>query len=170
VAVNVSSAELYHSDFLAWFLKTVPRKHEADAHIDIEITESMLMHDMEASIKMLNAIREAGIRVAIDDFGTGYSSLSYLARLPVDMLKIDRSFVSGIASDTDNLHIISTIVSLANALSLVTVAEGVENIEQYGLLKRMRCDEIQGYLFSKPLPGNELDSLLATGRYLLPQA
>jgi EAL domain-containing protein (putative c-di-GMP-specific phosphodiesterase class I) len=110
------------------------------------------------------------MRVAIDDFGTGYSSLSYLARLPVDMLKIDRSFVSGITADSDALQIISTIVSLASALDLVTIAEGVENDEQYQLLKRMRCDEVQGYLFSKPLPGPELDALLARGRYPIPVA
>jgi EAL domain-containing protein (putative c-di-GMP-specific phosphodiesterase class I) len=170
IAINVSSAELHRGDFLSWLLDALPQNPDRDCGIDLEITESMLMQDMESSISKLNALRAVGMRVAIDDFGTGYSSLSYLARLPVDMLKIDRSFVSGITADSDALQIISTIVSLASALDLVTIAEGVENDEQYQLLKRMRCDEVQGYLFSKPLPGPELDALLARGRYPIPVA
>lgn len=170
IAINVSSAELHRGDFLSWLLDALPQNPDGDCGIDLEITESLLMQDMESSISKLNALRAVGMRVAIDDFGTGYSSLSYLARLPVDMLKIDRSFVSGITADSDALQIISTIVSLASALDLVTIAEGVENDEQYQLLKRMRCDEVQGYLFSKPLPGPELDALLARGRYPIPVA
>lgn len=168
IAVNVSSAELHRDDFVTWMLNTVGSYRTGAGGIDLEITESMLMIDVESSIHKLNALREAGMAISIDDFGTGYSSLSYLARLPVDILKIDRSFVKGIASDTDNLQIIATIVSLARALDLITVAEGVETLEQYQLLKQMNCPVIQGYLFSKPVPDAELRKLLARGAFPVP--
>ncbi|HET7650915.1 MAG TPA: bifunctional diguanylate cyclase/phosphodiesterase, partial [Gammaproteobacteria bacterium] len=167
VAVNVTSPELNRDDFVTWFLDQVGTSHPGStgSGIDIEITESMLMLDIESSIRKLNELREAGMAISIDDFGTGYSSLSYLARLPVDILKIDRSFVKGIATDSDDLQIISTIVSLARSLDLITVAEGVETQEQFNLLRQMNCPVVQGYFFSKPLPDAELRPLLARGAF-----
>ncbi len=129
-------------------------------HIDLEITESMLMEDIEGNIRKLRAVREMGMKIAIDDFGTGYSSLAYIARLPIDALKIDRSFVSAMADHADNTAIVSTIISLAHSLKLKVIAKGVETEEQANLLRLLRCDEMQGYLFSKPLPRDQIEALL----------
>jgi len=110
------------------------------------------MEDVKHSITTLHAIRALGVRVAIDDFGTGFSSLSYLSKLPVDTLKIDRSFVIEMAVSREGLALVSTIINLAHALKLCVVAEGVETEEQARLLRLLNCDEAQGYLFSRPLP------------------
>ena len=107
-------------------------------------------------------MREAGIKIALDDFGTGYSSLSYLTKLPVDTLKIDRSFVNGITTDTDKKSIVATILSMARSLGKVTVAEGVETREQHAFLRQMNCDEIQGYLISPPVSAELLVEQLRT--------
>jgi EAL domain-containing protein (putative c-di-GMP-specific phosphodiesterase class I) len=105
-------------------------------------------------------MRELGLGVAIDDFGTGYSSLAYLARLPVRSLKIDRSFINAMLTDPNTMNVVSTIISLAHSLKLKVVAEGVESEEQASVLRLLSCDEMQGYLFSKPLPAPELLTLL----------
>jgi len=118
----------------------------------LEITESLIMEDVKHSIVTLQAIRAMGITVAIDDFGTGFSSLSYLAKLPVDTLKIDRSFVINMTAGPQGLALVSTIINLAHALRLKVVAEGVETEEQLRLLRLLNCDEMQGFLFSKPVP------------------
>jgi EAL domain-containing protein (putative c-di-GMP-specific phosphodiesterase class I) len=131
--------------------------------IDIEITESMLMEDIEGSIAKLGELRAAGLGVSLDDFGTGHSSLSWLARLPVDSLKIDRSFIVGMAEGSEHVAIVSTVISLARALNLKVVAEGLETKEQADFLKVLRCDEAQGYLISRPLPADQLVELLRKG-------
>ena len=118
------------------------------------------MEDMEGNIAKLRAIRDMGVNIAIDDFGTGYSSLGYLAKLPVNALKIDRSFIITMTRNADSMTIVSTIVSLAHSLSLKVIAEGVETEEQSKYLKLLKCDEIQGYLISKPLPAAELVAFL----------
>lgn len=125
---------------------------DAAAGLELEITESLIMEDVNHSIVSLLAIRALGVTVAIDDFGTGFSSLSYLSKLPVDTLKIDRSFVVDMASDGGGLTLVSVIINLARALKLKVVAEGVENEEQLRQLRLLRCDEMQGYLFGKPVP------------------
>ncbi len=112
------------------------------------------MNDVENNIVNLQAVRDLGISIAIDDFGTGFSSLSYLAKLPVDVLKIDRSFVIEMTAGSEGLALVSTIISLAHALKLKVVAEGVETEEQSHLLSLLSCDEIQGFLFSKPVPAD----------------
>jgi EAL domain-containing protein (putative c-di-GMP-specific phosphodiesterase class I) len=129
--------------------------------LDIEITESMLMHDLELSIRKLTQLREAGLGVAIDDFGTGYSSLRLLAKLPVDTLKIDKSFVQSIADTPNVATLVSTIVSLARAFNMKTVAEGVETAEQLQKLRHMKCDQAQGYLFSRPITAADVPSVIA---------
>jgi EAL domain-containing protein (putative c-di-GMP-specific phosphodiesterase class I) len=128
--------------------------------LDLEITESLLMQDIEANILKLRALRHMGVNIAIDDFGTGYSSLGYLARLPVNALKIDRSFIVTMASSDDSMAIVSTIISLAHSLSLRVIAEGVDSQEQRRLLQMLKCDEIQGYLVSRPAPRDEIARLL----------
>jgi len=121
------------------------------------------MEDVEGSIAKLKAMRALGINVAVDDFGTGYSSLSYLARLPITSLKIDRSFVIQMPKSPEQMAIVSTVISLARALNLKVVAEGVETEEQANLLRLLRCDEVQGYLFGKPVPPADLEKLLRAG-------
>jgi len=113
------------------------------------------MEDVKHSIASLKAIRELGVTIAIDDFGTGYSSLSYLARLPVDTLKIDRSFVTDMTASPEGLALVSTIIKLAQSMDLKVVAEGVETEEQSRLLRLLSCGEMQGFLFSRPVPGED---------------
>jgi EAL domain-containing protein (putative c-di-GMP-specific phosphodiesterase class I) len=132
----------------------------AAERIDIEITESMLMDDIKGSIDKLKAVQSLGLDVALDDFGTGYSSLSYLARLPINSLKIDRSFIMEMSKGPEQMAIVSTVISLARALNLKVVAEGVETEEQASLLRLLRCDEAQGYLFGRPVPPEELEGKL----------
>jgi diguanylate cyclase (GGDEF)-like protein len=161
VAVNVSPLQLRRRDFVNRVLAGVGRADKRSCSVDIEITESMLMHDLELSIRKLAELREAGIGIAIDDFGTGYSSLRLLARLPVDTLKIDRSFIQSIA-DTPNIRtLVSTIVSLARAFKMHTVAEGVETAGQLQILRAMKCDQAQGYLYGRPTPASDVPATVA---------
>jgi diguanylate cyclase (GGDEF)-like protein len=163
IAVNVSPAQLKRKDFVDYVEDALSGVDKAGDRIDIEITESMLMEDVEGSIVKLKAMRAMGLNVAVDDFGTGYSSLSYLARLPITSLKIDRSFVIQMPKSPEQMAIVSTVISLARALNLKVVAEGVETEEQANLLRLLRCDEVQGYLFGKPVPAADLEKLLRAG-------
>jgi PAS domain S-box-containing protein/diguanylate cyclase (GGDEF)-like protein len=160
VAVNVSAIQLRKTDFVAGMIEEIQRGGDHPEWLEIEITESVLMQDVDESTGKLSILRSMGLTVAIDDFGTGYSSLSYLSRLPVDSLKIDRSFVTGMTSGEEAASIVSTIIALAHGLKLKVVAEGVETAEQAQLLKTLQCDEAQGYLFSKPLSGERIAALL----------
>ena len=160
IAVNVSAIQLRQRDFVAT-VKRALAEGAAAAALDLEITESVVMSDMEANIRKLRAVRELGVDVAIDDFGTGYSSLGYLAKLPVQTLKVDRSFIITMLEDPTAMTLVSTMISLAHSLRLKVIAEGVDKPEQRQMLQRLRCDEMQGYLFSKPLPAAEFAALLA---------
>ena len=151
VAVNVSAVQLRRKEFVD-DVRGALADTDGARHIDVEITESMLMEDIEGNIEKLKAIQDMGMLIAMDDFGTGYCSLSYLSKLPINSLKIDRSFISEMAHGAEQMAIVSTIVSLARALNLKVVAEGVETQEQANLLRLLRCDEVQGYLFGKPAP------------------
>ena len=161
MAVNVSPLQLRHRDFVAEVKRVAQSGSAADFGLDLEITESVIMEDLENNIAKLEAVRNLGVNIAIDDFGTGYSSLSYLAKLPVTALKIDRSFIIEMTEGPQGLAIVSTIINLAHTLKLKVVAEGVETEEQSKLLKLLNCDEMQGYLFCKPIPAQELEALLA---------
>jgi len=152
IAVNVSPQQLRHRDFVADIKQATAIDPKAAAALELEITENMVMQDFKQNIASLQAIRAMGIPIAIDDFGTGFSSLSYLAKLPVDTLKIDRSFTIDMAAGKQGLALVATIIGLAHALKLKVVAEGVETQEQLRLLESLNCDEYQGYFFSKPLP------------------
>jgi diguanylate cyclase (GGDEF)-like protein len=152
IAVNVSPLQLRNRSFLAELEEILSVAADAAAGVELEITESLIMEDVDHSIVSLQAIRALGITIAIDDFGTGFSSLSYLSKLPVDTLKIDRSFVVDMLSGADGLTLVSVIINLAHALKLNVVAEGVETAEQLRQLQALNCDEMQGYFFGKPVP------------------
>ena len=152
IAVNVSPLQLRSKNFVAEIRQAVGVAADAAAGLQLEITESVIMQDINHSIGSLLAIRALGVTIAIDDFGTGFSSLNYLAKIPVDTLKIDRSFVIEMASATGGLTLVSVIINLAHALKLNTVAEGVETEEQLRQLRLLGCDEMQGYLFGRPVP------------------
>ena len=160
VAVNVSAIQLRQKEFVDVVREAIRGFPAGDHGLDLEITESLVMEDIEGNIRKLREIRDLGVNVAIDDFGTGYSSLRYLAKLPVNILKIDRSFISTLNKEPDSMAIVSTIISLAHSLKLRVVAEGVDAEEQLSLLKLLKCDEIQGFIFNKPMPSRELAILL----------
>jgi diguanylate cyclase (GGDEF)-like protein/PAS domain S-box-containing protein len=163
IAVNVSTVQLRRDDFIR-STSNILRASGSEAGIDIEVTESMIMNDIIDSTAKLATLRDLGVRVSIDDFGTGYSSLAYLAKLPVEELKIDRSFVASMLDDSTALTLVSTIISLAHALKLEVVAEGVETEEQAKTLQLLRCDQMQGYLISKPLSFIDMTAYLGTSR------
>jgi len=163
IAVNVSSQQLRHRDFVADIQLAVGIDPLAAAGLELEITESMVMQDFQHNIASLHAIRALGVCIAIDDFGTGFSSLSYLAKLPVDTLKIDRSFVIDMDAGREGSAMVAAIISLAHSLELKVVAEGVETQDQLRLLRSLHCDEFQGYLFGKPVPAEVFET-----KYLVP--
>jgi diguanylate cyclase (GGDEF)-like protein len=164
IAVNISPLQLRQTDFVGRFLKHTHPWATMSWGLDAEITEGALVGDSAAAISKLKMLRAAGINIAIDDFGTGYSSLSRLARLPIDTLKIDRSFVSEMVGDARSKRLVSIIVSIARAFNLVVVAEGVESQEQLDALWQLGCDQSQGYLHSKPLPVQQFAALLEAAR------
>jgi len=172
VAVNVSAAQLRRADFVQSLRDALAPDPQA-AGIDIELTESLLMENIDENVKKLDAARDMGIRIAIDDFGTGYSSLRYLAMLPANTLKIDRSFVITMLADPNILTLVSTIISMAHSLGLEVVAEGVDQPEQAQALRELGCDQLQGYLASRPVVKDALLGLLRTrpdGLYVLAPA
>ncbi len=157
IAVNVSALQMRRKAFVAEMLDAVGG---GDGGVDLEITESLLMQDIDACIAKLAQLREAGVGIALDDFGTGHSSLAYLSRLPLDTLKIDRSFVNGMTENAGDTSIVTAIISLAQALNLSVVAEGVETEEQARLLRLLRCDQMQGYLVCRPVPAAQIEPML----------
>ncbi len=158
--INISVKQLSSEDFLSDILRIISQSHIDPSLLTVEITESLLIENIETKITILQKLKDMGLKISIDDFGTGYSSFNYLRRLPVDELKIDGSFISDL-TENDNSHaIISSILYLSRSLGLNTVAEGVETEEQLKLLQMEQCNQYQGYLFSKPLPESELSGLL----------
>ncbi|MGH8629420.1 MAG: EAL domain-containing protein, partial [Burkholderiales bacterium] len=128
--------------------------------LDLEITESVFMENLEDTTRKLQIVRGLGVNIAVDDFGTGYSSLAYIARLPIHEIKIDRSFVVGMTEHPESLAIVKAIISLSHSLKLQVVAEGVETEEQAAQLEELGCDQLQGYLFGRPTPSNEVSHIL----------
>jgi EAL domain-containing protein (putative c-di-GMP-specific phosphodiesterase class I) len=138
----------------------------APGSLELEITESVLMHNAQATVEMLEQLNRMGLKLAVDDFGTGYSSLSYLKRFPIDTLKIDQSFVRDVTTDADDASLVTAIIAMGHALQLNVIAEGVETPEQLDFLIHHGCDGMQGYLFSRPLPVEDITRLLQSGKKL----
>ncbi len=161
IAVNISVVQLRSRDFVNSLKSIDGRMPDGARVLDLEITESILMEDIDQNIAKLRAAKDMGMKIAIDDFGTGYSSLSYLTRLPIDLLKIDRSFVTDMNQSPPGLAMVSSVISLAHSLQLGVIAEGVADEEQAKLLRLLRCDQLQGFYCSKPLPAEKVGELLA---------
>ena len=167
IAINISAQEFLQKDFVEG-VRTILEETGLAAHfLELEITESVLMHDAECSKNILQKLKKMGLKLAVDDFGTGYSSLSYLQRFPIDVLKIDRSFVQNIESAKDDGIIVSAIISMGNSLKLKVVAEGIETPSQLAFLKVRHCEEGQGYFFSHPLTAENFAALLLKNKLSL---
>jgi EAL domain-containing protein (putative c-di-GMP-specific phosphodiesterase class I) len=163
MAVNVSGMEFRDENFLKGVFAILDETGLDPRSLELELTESILMKRAEATVAILQTLRERGVRVGIDDFGTGYSSLSYLRKFPVDTLKIDQSFVRQISNGGADTAIVSAVISMARGLNLRVIAEGVETAEELAFLRAQQCDEVQGYYFSRPLPAAQFARLLGTG-------
>jgi len=166
IAVNVSTRQFRQKDFVDKVKSVLEITHVPANLLELEITESAIMDNIDTAAMMLVELSNLGIRTAIDDFGTGYSSLGYLKNFALHALKIDRSFISDIPGDRDDEMLVRMIITLANNLGLKVVAEGVESAEQLGYLKKNHCDQMQGYLFSKPLPAREFAEVLGKNKKL----
>jgi EAL domain-containing protein (putative c-di-GMP-specific phosphodiesterase class I) len=160
-AVNCSAQQFRREGFVETVRRVLGETGFPAAHLELELTESVILERSEEVFARFQALDDMGARISIDDFGTGYSSLSYLKRLAIHQLKIDQSFVRDISSDPDDAAIVSAIIAIAHSLGLAVVAEGVETAEQLAFLHSLGCDMAQGYLFSRPLPAEEFARLLA---------
>jgi EAL domain-containing protein (putative c-di-GMP-specific phosphodiesterase class I) len=164
IAINISTRQFQDDGLVDLLKKNILRNGLSYGAIEVEITESILMQNPEKATRILREIRELGIAVSIDDFGTGYSSLAYLKQFPVNTLKIDRAFVLGLPGDSRDAAICKAVLKMAAALGVTVVAEGVETAEQLEFMRVNNCHELQGFLFSKPLPSDEVECLLAEGK------
>jgi diguanylate cyclase (GGDEF)-like protein/PAS domain S-box-containing protein len=162
LAVNLSARELTHPDVVSTVLNAVRRSALDPSRLTIEVTESTAMADRDSGFRALRELSDAGVRIAIDDFGTGYSSLDHLREMPADILKIDRSFVAGMAANSPDSALVAAAVAMGRALEMEVVAEGIETSEQVADLRELGCRLGQGFLFARPLPPEELDGLLET--------
>jgi len=160
MAVNISGLHFRGGKILETVDAALKETGLTAASLELEITEGMLMQDVEEAVSTLERLRARGINIAVDDFGTGYSSLSYLKRFPINRIKIDRSFINGVTSDSDDAEITRTIISMAHNLRREVIAEGVETKEQLDFLRGEGCRQVQGYYFSKPLPADLFNDLM----------
>jgi EAL domain-containing protein (putative c-di-GMP-specific phosphodiesterase class I) len=162
MAVNISAAQFKLTSDLERIVAENIARFGVDPHaLELELTESVLMEATQKHNEALERLRRLGVRLAIDDFGTGYSSLNYLRRFPFDRIKIDKSFIDGVATERESIEIARAIVTLANGLGMSTIAEGVESAVQVDKLRELGCDQIQGYVFSPPCPAADVPRLLA---------
>jgi EAL domain-containing protein (putative c-di-GMP-specific phosphodiesterase class I) len=164
IAVNVSGKQFCNGEFCNVVLNIVSKADIKPKHLELEITESLLMSDVPETISVLQAFKKAGLRLSVDDFGTGYSCLAYLKKFPLDALKIDRSFVQGLHENQDDPAICASILAMARELGLKVIAEGVEVKAQLEFLEHHGCNEFQGFLYSKALPLDELEAFLRRGK------
>ena len=160
IAVNISAKQFLLANVPLDVLEIIESENIDAKYLELELTESLVVDNPEKTIVMLTALKEMGIRLSIDDFGTGYSSLSYLSQFPLDILKIDKSFINQMETNNKGLALTQTIIAIAHNLSLEVVAEGVETEQQLNLLRKLSCEYVQGYFFSKPIPASEITSLL----------
>jgi EAL domain-containing protein (putative c-di-GMP-specific phosphodiesterase class I) len=161
VAVNVSPAQLKSRNLLKSVTAALEASGMPASRLQLEITESVLMQNTFSTLETLHGLRKLGVQIAMDDFGTGYSSLSYLRSFPFDKIKIDRSFINDIADKDESGAIVQAVTSLASRLNIATTAEGVETEAQLQIVERLGCTEMQGYLYSRPVPLNQLIALLS---------
>jgi EAL domain-containing protein (putative c-di-GMP-specific phosphodiesterase class I) len=166
VSVNLSIRQLQETDFPARVLAILQETGLPPAQLRLEVTESVAMQNLDVSFEALGKLKRLGVGITMDDFGTGYSSLSYLKILPLDTLKIDRSFIRDVAGDTNDASIVRASIALAHELRLKVVAEGVETPEQLRFLRQHQCDEVQGFLFSPALPAEKFEALLKEDKRL----
>jgi EAL domain-containing protein (putative c-di-GMP-specific phosphodiesterase class I) len=152
IAVNISAKQLKHPDFYTILTRSLSESKFPANLLELEITESCFLEDMDIVIILLKKIRQLGVTIALDDFGTGFSSLNYLRKLPVDYLKIDRSFIQELQIDQESQAITASVINLAQELNIQIIAEGVETLEQFDFLRRRHVNFVQGFLFYKPLP------------------
>ena len=170
MAVNLSAVQLRSEDFVQGLVGILAEVGISAQYLELEVTETAVMADLEGAVAQLHELRRIGAHIAIDDFGTGYSSLSYVKRFAADTLKIDGSFVADIATDANDAALVAAIIAMAHRLGLQAVAEGVETTEQLGQLRKLQCDSAQGYLFSPPVPADEMLALLKSNNSLVPPA
>ena len=163
LAMNLAIKQLHQKDFIDMFKNLIKETGCKAESIELEVTESQIMINPEVAIQILNKVSDIGVQLAVDDFGTGYSSLSYLKKLPIDKLKIDKSFVDELPDDEDDVGIIKAVIALGKSLNLRIIAEGVENVEQKEFLVENGCENIQGYFYSKPVPADEMEKILLDG-------
>lgn len=156
IAVNLSEVQFQEEIVINVLRKLIKKYQISSRHLELEITESMFMKSFESNLKVLEEIKDMGVTIALDDFGTGYSSFSYLTKLPIDVLKIDRSFILDVCTNPKEKCMVEGIIRLAHQLGIQVVAEGVEEEEQVEYLKAIFCDFVQGYYFSRPKPFNEI--------------
>ena len=161
VSINLSPVEFRNSNLANNIIATVMEFGVQPQMLEVEITEAIAVHNMECAIEMLQQIAQVGIGISVDDFGTGYASLSYLQQLPIDKIKIDKSFINGVLENDHDAAIVSAVIAMGHTLGLVVIAEGVETLDQMHFLQDLQCDQIQGYLISRPLPREQLDKLIA---------
>ncbi|MEW6501839.1 MAG: bifunctional diguanylate cyclase/phosphodiesterase [Thermodesulfobacteriota bacterium] len=166
LSVNLSPRQFRQEDLLPAIRRLLDETALPPARLELEITEGAILHNEEQALAHLYELRELGVQLALDDFGTGYSSLHYLRKLPINTIKIDRSFIKGLPDDPDSVAITTSIIALAEAMDLTVVAEGIEEQPQLDFLRRLHCAEIQGYIFSPPVPAAQFATLLASGKRL----
>ena len=164
MAVNLSPRQFLDPDLAEKMIRIIESASVSAIQLELEITENALMHNPVKAIAALTQMRSLGAKVSIDDFGTGYSSLSYLKNLPIDALKIDQSFIAGLPDDASDLAIVGAVITIARELKLRVTAEGVETQEQSGILHALGCDEVQGYLYSRPLTAADFLAMLHQGQ------
>jgi EAL domain-containing protein (putative c-di-GMP-specific phosphodiesterase class I) len=160
VAVNLSPVQFRNRNLIAGVKQALADSGLAPQRLELEITESVLLQDADATLAKLHTLRKLGVRISMDDFGTGYSSLSYLRSFPFDKIKIDRSFIHELATREDSMAIVRAVTGLGKSLGIATTAEGVETSEQLEILRNEGCTEVQGYLFSPPIPLAQIERLL----------
>ncbi|MBM4207919.1 MAG: EAL domain-containing protein [Gammaproteobacteria bacterium] len=170
ISVNISAIQFKRPDFIEKIAAILTKTRANPFYIELELTESISIGDIDTTIHRLNQLKNLGLTLAMDDFGTGFSSLSYLEKLPLDVLKIDQSFVRALDSKSNGQAIVQTIIALAKGLEMEVIAEGVETQAQFELLKRLQCPVFQGYLFGKPLTDEDFLTMLLKNSSLLPAA
>jgi EAL domain-containing protein (putative c-di-GMP-specific phosphodiesterase class I) len=166
MAVNVSALQFRMSNLTMVVRQALAGAKLPAEWLELELTESLILENAEATIRAMHELKALGIALSLDDFGTGYSSLSYLRRYPLDRLKIDRSFINEMMSYPSSAALVRSILAMAKSLELITIAEGVETLHQMEYLRNLGCEEMQGYLFSKPVPPEEIVSLMRRGETL----